>query len=53
MLKVLDFKQQDEAMKIREGAELYAQQVLTSLENNLTNCSKLLKRSNFYGTVEK
>ena len=26
----------DEAMKIREGAELYAQRVLTSLEGNLT-----------------
>lgn len=38
----------DEAMKIREGAELYAQQVLTSLENNLTQLQQVVKNGQIY-----
>ncbi len=45
----------DEAMKIREGAELYAQQVLsTSLENNLTQLQQVVKTVKFlWNSVEK
>src|SRR5574344_1959550 len=38
----------DEAVKIREGAELYAEQVLTSLENNLTQLQKVVKDGQIY-----
>ena len=38
----------DEAMKIREGAELYAEQVLTSLENNLTQLQQVVKNGQIY-----
>lgn len=38
----------DEAVKIREGAELYAQQVLTSLENNLTQLQQVVKNGQIY-----
>ena len=38
----------DEAMKIREGAELYAKQVLTSLEDNLTQLQQVVKNGQIY-----
>ena len=38
----------EEAMKIREGAELYAQQVLTSLEGNLTQLQQVVKNGQIY-----
>ncbi|MBD5402854.1 hypothetical protein HDR58_08670 [bacterium] len=38
----------EEAMKIREGAELYAEQVLTSLENNLTQLQQVVKNGQIY-----
>lgn len=38
----------DEAMKIREGAELYAQRVLTSLEGNLTQLQQSVKECQIY-----
>lgn len=38
----------EEAMKIREGAELYAQQVLTSLEENLTQLQQVVKNGQIY-----
>ena len=38
----------DEAMKIREGAELYAEQVLTSLEGNLTQLQQVVKNGQIY-----
>ena len=38
----------DEAMKIREGAELYAEQVLTSIEGNLTQLQQVVKNGQIY-----
>jgi len=38
----------DEAMKIREGAELYAQQVLTSIEGNLAQLQQVVKNGQIY-----
>lgn len=38
----------EEAMKIREGAELYAKQVLTSLEDNLTQLQQVVKNGQIY-----
>ena len=38
----------DEAMKIREGAELYAEQVLTSIEGNLTQFQQVVKNGQIY-----
>jgi len=38
----------DEAMKIREGAELYAEQVLTSLEGNLNQLQQVVKNGQIY-----
>lgn len=38
----------DEAVKIREGAELYAEQVLTSLEGNLTQLQQVVKNGQIY-----
>lgn len=38
----------DEAMKIREGAQLYAQRVLTSLEGNLTQLQQGVKECQIY-----
>jgi hypothetical protein len=38
----------EEAMKIREGAELYAEQVLTSLEGNLTQLQQVVKNGQIY-----
>jgi hypothetical protein len=38
----------DEALKIRENAELYAQQVLTSLEGNLTQLQQGVKNCQIY-----
>ena len=35
-------------MKIREGAELYAKQVLTSLEDNLTQLQQVVKNGQIY-----
>lgn len=38
----------EESMKIREGAELYAKQVLTSLEDNLTQLRQVVKNGQIY-----
>lgn len=38
----------EEAVKIREGAELYAEQVLTSLEGNLTQLQQVVKNGQLY-----
>ncbi len=38
----------EESMKIREGAELYAKQVLTSLEDNLTQLQQVVKNGQIY-----
>ncbi len=38
----------EEAMKIREGAEIYAQQVLTSLEGNLAQLQQVVKNGQIY-----
>ena len=38
----------EESMKIREGAELYARQVLTSLEDNLTQLQQVVKNGQIY-----
>lgn len=38
----------DEAIKIREGAEAYAEQVLASLENTLTQHQQLVKNGQIY-----
>ena len=38
----------DEAVKIREGAELYAEQVLTSLEGNLAQLQQVVKNGQIY-----
>lgn len=38
----------EEAMKIREGAELYAEQVLTSLEGNLAQLQQVVKNGQIY-----
>ncbi len=38
----------EEALKIREGAELYAEQVLTSLEGNLTQLQQVVKNGQIY-----
>ena len=38
----------EEAMKIREGAELYAVQVLTSLEGNLAQLQQVVKNGQIY-----
>lgn len=38
----------EEAMKIREGAELYAEQVLTSIEGNLTQLQQVVKNGQIY-----
>ena len=35
-------------MKIREGADLYAEQVLTSLEGNLTQLQQVVKNGQIY-----
>ena len=35
-------------MKIREGAELYAEQVLTSIEGNLTQLQQVVKNGQIY-----
>ncbi len=41
-------KATEEAIKIREGAELYAEQVLTSLEGNLTQLQQIVKNGQLY-----
>ena len=41
-------KATEEAIKIREGAELYAEQVLTSLEGNLTQLQQVVKNGQLY-----
>ena len=38
----------DEAVKIREGAELYAQRVLTAVEGNLTQLQREVKNAQIY-----
>ncbi len=38
----------DEAMKTKEGAELYAEQVLTNLEKNLTQQQQIVKNGQVY-----
>lgn len=38
----------EEAIKIREGAELYAEQVLTSLEGNLAQLQQVVKNGQIY-----
>lgn len=38
----------DEAMKTREGAELYAEQVLTNLEHDLTKLQQVVKNGQVY-----
>ena len=38
----------EEAMKIREGAEIYAKQVLTNLEENLTQLQQVVKNGQIY-----
>lgn len=38
----------EEALKLREGAEIYAEQVLTSLENNLTQLQQVVKNGQIY-----
>lgn len=38
----------DDAMKTREGAELYAEQVLTNLEKNLTQQQQVVKNGQVY-----
>lgn len=38
----------DEAMKTKEGAELYAEQVLTNLEKNLTQQQQIVKNGQIY-----
>lgn len=38
----------DEAVKIREGAELYAEQVLTSLEGNLAQLQQVVKNGQIH-----
>ena len=38
----------DEAMKTKEGAELYAEQVLTNLEKNLTQQQQVVKNGQVY-----
>ena len=38
----------EDAMKTREGAELYAEQVLTSLEGNLTQLQQVVKNGQVY-----
>lgn len=38
----------DEAMRIKEGAETYAEQVLASLENTLTQHQQLVKNGQIY-----
>ena len=37
-----------EAMKTKEGAELYAEQVLTNLEKNLTQQQQIVKNGQVY-----
>ena len=41
-------KATDDAIKIREGAEMYAEQVLTSLEGNLTQLQQVVKNGQIY-----
>lgn len=38
----------DDAMKTREGAEIYAEQVLTNLEQNLTQLQQVVKNGQIY-----
>ena len=38
----------DEAMRTKEGAELYAEQVLTNLEKNLTQQQQIVKNGQIY-----
>ena len=38
----------EDAMKTREGAELYAEQVLTNLEQNLTQLQQVVKNGQIY-----
>ena len=41
-------KETEEAIKIREGAELYAERVLTTLEGNLVQLQQSVKNSQLY-----
>ena len=38
----------EDAMKTKEGAELYAEQVLTNLESNLTQLQQVVKNGQVY-----
>ena len=44
----LELKQREDAMKTREGAEIYAEQVLTNLERDLTQLQQVVKNGQVY-----